>query len=379
MTIGVPGEFDEPDILFQDAVKIIIQYDKASPSLLQRRLSIGYARAARLMDQLEQAGVIGEQDGAKPRNVLIKSIEELGIIEKRNELLSQHPDVIENIENYKIPINLKLSKLDNPKWGRQFADVVGSKVFKAAKDTLSVPIGIDDKDKLNIESLLELNNLIVVGNTLSQKETFVDTFLLSLLLRKSPVDLRFILTDTTHYLDLYNGIPHLLTPVINSYDKNITALRWASAEMDRRLKLFGQAGVRNISSFNEMAGSEALPRIVTVTIQNFYEEDIIDYLTLLTGNSAKVGIHNLVMSDRTNEKGLPNSIKNNIPARVAFRVTSASESRAVAIAGAETLEPGEIIYKPNFGSQEKLKAIYTPEVNVNEIIKAVKQDTQDII
>ncbi len=97
-----------------------------------------------------------------------------------------------------------------------------------------------------------------------------------------------------------------------------------------------------------------------------------DSLTTLPGQGARTGIRNKVVVDRTNEKSLPNSIKSNIPARVVFRVASAGESRAIAVTGAEKLEVGEMLYKPNFGGQVRLKAIFTPEANVKEVVEAVR-------
>ncbi len=87
----------------------------------------------------------------------------------------------------------------------------------------------------------------------------------------------------------------------------------------------------------------------------------------------RTGIHTIVVVDRTTGKSLPNSFKSTIPARVVLRLSSAGESKAVDVSGAEELELGEIIYKPNFGGTAKLKAIYTPEANVKEVVEAVKQ------
>jgi DNA segregation ATPase FtsK/SpoIIIE, S-DNA-T family len=226
---------------------------------------------------------------------------------------------------------------------------------------------------LRTESLLDVNNLIIAGNTLSQKENLVDTFILTFLLRYNPSQLRFIVNDPTHYLDLYNGIPHLLSPVINEHSKVISAFKWSLAEMDRRLKEFAQAGVRDIASYNEMAGATGLPHILLITFFNFFDIETEDALTMLTGQGVRAGIHNIIIVERTNGKSLSANIKSNIPARVVFRLSSAGESKAIDVLGAEKLEPGEIIYKPNYGNAVKLKAVFTPEVNVKEVVEAVKK------
>jgi DNA segregation ATPase FtsK/SpoIIIE-like protein len=367
-----PSTFDfgeDTDDNFKEAVEVIVQYDRASPSLLQRRLAIGYARAARLMDQLEAAGVIGPMDGSKPREVLIHSAEEIlgengGKARKKEEWTPEPP------KNYKVPSGVKLSKAPEIPWGTQFGDAINH--FKDSEIEFPLPLGSDDKGNLRTESLLDVNNLIIAGNTLSQKEIFVDTILLTYLLRYNPSELKIILIDPTHYLDLYNGIPHLLSPVINEHSKAISAFKWSLAEMDRRLKQFAEAGVRDISTYNEMAGALRLPHILLITFFNFFDVETEDALTMLTGQGVRAGIHNIIIVERTNGKSLSANIKSNIPARVVFRLSSAGESKAIDVLGAEKLQPGEIIYKPNYGTQVNLKAIFTPEANVKEVVEAVK-------
>ena len=263
-------------------------------------------------------------------------------------------------------------KVENPPWGKQLRDVTNSNDSKDSKTEFPILLGFDDESKLHIESLLDVSNLIIAGNPLSQKENLVDTILLTYLLRYTPNELRFVLNDQTHYLDLYNGIPHLLSPVINEYDKVISAFRWSLAEMERRMKLFTKAGVRDITSYNKLSGMEAFPHILVVTFLISPDIEITDSLTALTGQGVRTGIHKIIVVDRTDGKSLPSSIKSNIPAWVVFRLSSAGESKAIDVIGAEKLEPGEIIYKPNYGGTVNLKAIFTPEVNVKEVVEAVK-------
>jgi S-DNA-T family DNA segregation ATPase FtsK/SpoIIIE len=368
---SIPGSVDgELDGLFKEAVEIVTQYDRASASLIQRRLSIGYARAARLIDQLEAAGVIGPAEGSLPGDVLIQSYEEFA--EKGGKSPSkEEEDPFKVPANYKAPTGIKFSKTDEMPWGTLFSDALNRSDFKDRKAEFPLHLGFDDAGKLYTESLLDVKNLIIAGNPPSQKEKLVDTFLLTYLLRYTPTELRFILNNPTHYLDLYNGIPHLLSPVINDYSKAISALRWSADEMQRRMKLFAEAGVRDISSYNKR--SEAIPHILVVTfLDSFYVENI-DMLTLLTGRGIRTGIHNIVVVDQTTGESLPRSIKSNIPARVGFRLSSASDSKAIDVLGGENLQLGEIVYKPNFDRQVRLKAIFTPETNVKEVVEAVKQ------
>ena len=143
--------------------------------------------------------------------------------------------------------------------------------------------------------------------------------------------------------------------------------------MDRRLKQFSEARVRDIRAYNEKLGFEALPHILIITFLDVSALGTEYALVILTAQGIRTGIHNIIVVDRTRGASLPTMLKSNIPARVAFRLTSAEESRAKDAAGAEELEPGVIIYKPNYGTTEKLKAVFTPETNVKEVVAAVKK------
>lgn len=189
----------------------------------------------------------------------------------------------------------------------------------------------------------------------------------------TPSQLKLILNDSTNYLDLYDGIPHLLSPVINEQTKEISAFKWTLSEVERRQKQFAEKGVRDIRAFNEKAGFEAISHILIITFSDAYPIETEDALIRLTAQGASTGIHNIIVTDHTSGVFLPVMINSNIPARAVFRLTSAGESRAIDVSGAEKLEPGEIIYQPNFGESIKLKAIFTPEINVKEVIEAVKE------
>lgn len=368
----IPGSDEEMDDNFKQAVELVVHYDRASASLLQRRLSIGYARAARIIDQLEAAGVLGPAEGSEPREVLIRSVEDILNGNPQKEKPKEN-DPFELSENYKIPTNINLSEGYSIPWDKQFSDVYKSDDFKETKTQFSFPVGLTEEGELYLENLRDAGNLIVAGNTFSQKENFVDTILITYLLRHPPQNLRLILNDETHYLDLYNNIPHLLSPVINDYDKQISAFKWLLYEMERRLKQSSEAGVRDIASYNNQAGSLGVPHIVMITFLTFFSLENEDALVKLSSLGTRAGIHNIVVVDRTDGKSLPNTIKTSIPARTVFRLTSAGESRAIDVSGAEKLEPGELIYKPNYGSPVKLKAIFTPEANVKEVVDAVRQ------
>ena len=367
--LGADEGFDE---FFEEAVKLVCKYDRASAPLLQRRLSIGYARAARLIDQLEKVGVVGPQDGSLPRLVLINSFEEFLKSQGKSTTSSEKADEdpFSVSKNYRVPTDIKLSKDEKPEWGPQFADVYKSNL-KDKEVPYPVAVGYDEKENIVVESLIDIGNLIVVGNPLSRKEVFVDSVLLAFLFRYTPSELRLILVDEAHYLDLYNGMPHLLSPVITEHDKSISALRWTMYEMKRRMKAFSEAGVRDIKAYNKLSGLQALPHILLVMFPAWYDDETASFLTVLADTGPRTGIHNILVANQMDKMNFPKEVKANVPARLVLKVTSAGESRSAEVKGGESLQPGEAIYKSNGGQITTVKTVFTPDVNVKEVVTAI--------
>jgi S-DNA-T family DNA segregation ATPase FtsK/SpoIIIE len=170
----------------------------------------------------------------------------------------------------------------------------------------------------------------------------------------------------------YNGIPHLLTPVIVDPDKVISALRWILAEMDRRYKLFAEAGARNIDGYNEMSGFQALPYIVLfidelADIMLFSPVEVEDAVTRIAQMSRATGIHMVLATQRPSVDVITGLIKANIPSRIAFAVASQVDSRVILdTQGAEKLlGKGDMLYLPP--EQAKPMRIQGAFVNDKEI------------
>jgi DNA segregation ATPase FtsK/SpoIIIE, S-DNA-T family len=172
-----------------------------------------------------------------------------------------------------------------------------SEAMKNSKSKLSVALGLDVSGKPVIADLGRMPHVLIAGQTGSGKSVAVNTFLCSILLRSSPSEVKFIMVDPKRVeLTGYNGIPHLLSPVITEPDKVVSALRWLQAEMDRRYKQFAQAGVRNIEAFNEMSGFQALPYILLfidelADIMLFSPVEVEDSITRIAQMSRATGIH----------------------------------------------------------------------------------------
>jgi DNA segregation ATPase FtsK/SpoIIIE-like protein len=369
---SVPGISDEDrDDDFKKAIELVIQYDRCSASLLQRRLVIGYARAARLIDQLEAAGVLGPAEGSKPREVLIRSAEDF--FDKGGKK-PKTEDVFDAPKNYKVPKDIKLSRGENKSWVKQLSNVVDTSDFKELKPEYPILLGYDGEGKLNKTSLVEVENLIITGNPQSKKESWLDTILTTLLMKYSPQELRLILIHPNHYFDLYNGIPHLLSPSITDFGKSVSALKWLQAEIDRRKKLFTQAGVRSYEEYIQLPNVDPLPRILTVNFCEWADIETTDSMKWITSTGLNTGTHLFIIANRMNDKTVSPDIKANIPNRAVFTVTSAQDSKLTGIIGAEKLKEGEILYKQGNSDPKKLTTIFTPEVNVKEVVEAVKRN-----
>jgi len=360
-----------PDPLFEEAVRQVCRFDRASSSLLQRRLQIGYARAARLIDDLEMAGVVESSDGSSARKVLIRSakefLENIGVEPKKEEIVSP-----ETYPHYEIPKTSLIKKpMENP-WKKSLFQAVSDPAFKKA-DGLSFPLGFTDKGELLIKNLSEIQHLAIGGNAMSQKEVMLDTILTSLLLKEKPTNLKLILVDSRRYLNYYQNLPHLLTPVINDSDKTVSALEWLKYEQDRRLKLFAESQKRDLLGYKKLFPWK-LPHILLV-INNISDSLLYspvqteDCLTQVLRLAPRTGIHVVFTANLLATSSVPNLIQSEIPSKLFFRYISYIDAGPQKVKEVESLGKGETIFVSEDAPQ-KLDSIYTSEEDVKAVVKA---------
>lgn len=226
--------------------------------------------------------------------------------------------------------------------------------MKAARSKLAVALGLDVSGKPIVTEIGRMPHVLIAGQTGSGKSVCINAFLSTILFRASPSEVKLILVDPKRVeLTHYNDIPHLLTPVIVEPEKVISALGWIKSEMDRRYKLFAQAGARNIDSYNENAGFQALPYIVLVIdeladIMLFSPVQVEDSITRIAQMSRATGIHMILATQRPSVDVITGLIKANIPCRIAFAVASQVDSRVILdTQGAEKLlGRGDMLYLP---------------------------------
>ncbi len=234
-------------------------------------------------------------------------------------------------------------------------DVVQSALFKAAGSKLAVALGRDIAGGPVIADLGQLPHLLVAGQTGSGKSVCINAIISSLLLNATPEEVRILLIDPKRVeLTNYNGVPHLLVPVITDYGKILTALRWATGEMDRRYRLFAQAAVRNIERYNEArTPEERIPYVVMIIdeladLMILAPIDVEEAITRIAQLARATGIHLVIATQRPSVEVITGLIKANIPARIAFAMASSIDSRTILdMTGAEKLlGRGDMLFLP---------------------------------
>jgi len=259
--------------------------------------------------------------------------------------------------------------------------ILSSDIMQKSADKLTVALGLDVAGKPTVANISKMPHVLIAGQTGSGKSVCLNAFLVSMLFRASPSEVKFILVDPKRVeLTGYNGIPHLITPVIVEPEKVISALRWLMSEMDRRYKLFSQAGVRNIEGYNEMSGFQALPYLVLVVdeladIMLFSPVEVEDSITRIAQMSRATGIHMVLATQRPSVDVITGLIKANIPSRVAFAVSSQVDSRVILDGqGAEKLlGRGDMLFlPPEQAKPMRIQGAFLSDKDISTVVSYLK-------
>jgi len=259
--------------------------------------------------------------------------------------------------------------------------ILESEEMQTKKSKLAVTLGLDVSGKPVIADISQMPHVLVAGQTGSGKSVCINTFLASILYRASPSEVKFIMVDPKRVeLTGYNDIPHLLSPVIVESGKVLSALRWLTREMDRRYELFSQAGARNIDSYNEMSGFQALPYIVLLIdeladIMLLSPVEVEDAITRIAQMSRAVGIHMVLATQRPSVNVITGLIKANIPCRIAFAVSSQIDSRVILdTQGAEKLlGKGDMLFlPPDQAKPARIQGAFITDSEIKNLVSFVK-------
>jgi S-DNA-T family DNA segregation ATPase FtsK/SpoIIIE len=217
----------------------------------------------------------------------------------------------------------------------RLSSIFSSNEWQGLTNPLGIAVGKDISGTAIVGSLDRMPHMLVAGQTNSGKSVMIHSILTSLLYRNSPSDLKLILVDPKHVeLKAYDEIPHLLTPVITEPEKCISALKWATAEMERRYRTLAEAKMRNIGEYNQLKKEEGMPYIVIVIdeladLMMMAARDVEALIVRIAQKARAVGIHLVLATQSPRVTVITGLIKANIPARVAFTVSQEVESRII--------------------------------------------------
>jgi len=292
--------------------------------------------------------------------------------------LAAHPIRIEAPIPGKSLVGIEVPNIQSAKV--TMGEMLMSKEYKSRTNNLFISLGKDVSGKPIFGQLDKMPHLLVAGATGSGKSVCINSIIVSLIYQNSPDELKFILVDPKRVeLPMYNGIPYLLTPVINDVKKTIGALKWAITEMERRFELLAKFGNRNIASFNQ-THSDKIPYIIIIideladlmaTAGNDMEAGIVR----LAQMARAVGIHLILATQRPSTEVITGLIKANIPARIAFSVASSIDSRTILDGmGAEKLVGrGDMLYLgPEMSRPKRIQGVYLADKEISDVVRYIK-------
>ena len=266
-------------------------------------------------------------------------------------------------------------------------EVLASKDFQENESSLSIGLGKDISGNPIIADIGKMPHLLVAGATGSGKSVCINTIINSLLYKSTPEEVKLLLIDPKVVeLAHYNGIPHLLSPVVTDPKKAANALNWAVVEMNKRYKLFAELGVKDITSYNEKSETK-LPKIVIIIdeladLMMAAANEVEDYICRLAQMARAAGMHLIIATQRPSVDVITGVIKANVPSRIAFAVSSQTDSRTILdMGGAEKLlGKGDMLFYPLGASKPvRLQGAYISEDDSDKVINFVKSQVVEEI
>lgn len=264
------------------------------------------------------------------------------------------------------------------------SEVIESDAFLNAKFNLAFALGKDIGGNCVVTDLTKMPHLLIAGATGSGKSVCINTLIISLLYKYPPADVKLLMIDPKVVeLNIYNGIPHLLIPVVTNPKKAAGALNWAVNEMTRRYKVFADNNVRNVEGYNELCrktGESKMPWIVIIIdeladLMMVCPNDVEDYIGRLAQMARAAGMHLVIATQRPSVDVITGVIKANIPSRISFAVSSQIDSRTILdVSGAEKLlGKGDMLFNPVGESKPlRIQGAFISEEEVERVVKFIK-------
>lgn len=265
-------------------------------------------------------------------------------------------------------------------------DILVSKEYSKIESKMPLALGKDVYGKPVVSEMDKMPHLLIAGATGSGKSVCINTIITSILYKSSPEDVKFILIDPKKVeLNEYNGIPHLILPVVTDPKKASAALSWVVSEMDRRYELFARKKVRDIGSYKKNItgeGEENLPYILVIIdelsdLMMVAPGEVEDHICRIAQMARACGIHLIVATQRPTVDVITGTIKANIPSRIAFAVSSQVDSRTILdSAGAENLlGRGDMLFAPSSSrTPERIQGAFISESEVHQMVSYIKEN-----
>lgn len=269
----------------------------------------------------------------------------------------------------------------------QLREVLENPQFQEASSKLTVGLGMDISGQAIFADIGKMPHLLVAGATGSGKSVCINTLISSILFKATPDEVKFILIDPKMVeLSNYNGIPHLMVPVVTDPKKASSVLNWAVQEMEKRYSIFANHGVRDIKSFNRRYAEEKLPLIVIVIdeladLMMVSPKDVEDAICRILQKARAAGIHMILATQRPSVNVITGIIKANLPSRISFAVSSQVDSRTILDrGGAETLlGKGDMLFSPQGAPKPiRVQGAFISDEEVEMLLDFIRAQGQEI-
>ena len=267
-----------------------------------------------------------------------------------------------------------------------FRDLIENKAFDEHQSKLVFAVGKDIGGQTMISDIAKMPHLLIAGATGSGKSVCINTLIMSILYKAKPSEVKLIMVDPKVVeLSVYNGIPHLLLPVVTDPKKAAAALNWAVAEMNRRYKLFSDMKVREIKGFNKKVGKDSpewMPQIVIIVdeladLMMVSSKEVEEAICRLAQLARAAGIHLVIATQRPSVNVITGLIKANVPSRIAFAVSSQVDSRTILDgAGAEKLlGKGDMLFFPSgYPKPVRVQGAFVSDNEVSDVVEFIKEN-----
>ncbi len=266
-------------------------------------------------------------------------------------------------------------------------EVIESDEFQDSESKLTVALGRDVAGSIQLADIAKMPHVLIAGSTGSGKSVCINTIITSIIYKSKPSEVKLVMVDPKVVeLSVYNGIPHLLIPVVTDPKKAAGALAWAVQEMDNRYNLFAEKGVRDLKGYNKAIekdeGAGKLPQIVIIVdeladLMMVAAKDVEESICRLAQKARAAGMHLVIATQRPSVDVITGLIKANVPSRIAFAVSSQVDSRTIldSVGAEKLLGKGDMLFFPSGAPKPvRVQGAFVSDEEVENIVEFVKQN-----